>query len=68
MMDWLIIDDSQSECDPALVGGKAYNLWKLSHKYKLNVPPWFTVTSRLFAGFIQVKDTKVHSIIIIVMI
>ena len=53
-MDWLITDDKENECDSALVGGKAYNLWKLSHKYKLNVPPWFALTSRLFARFIQV--------------
>ena len=55
-MDRLIIDDKENECRPTLVGGKAYNLWILSHKYKLNVPPWFVVTSRLFAQFIQVYN------------
>ena len=53
-MDWLITDDKENECDPALVGGKAYNLWVLGYKYKLNVPPWFALTSRFFAQFIQV--------------
>ena len=56
-MDCLIIGDKENECDPVLVGGKAYNLWILSHKYKLNVPPWFTITSRFFARFIQVLSS-----------
>ena len=55
-MDRLIVDDKETECNPSLVGGKAYNLWILSHEYKLNVPPWFAVTSRLFAQFIQVLN------------
>lgn len=58
-MDQLIIDDKENECSPTLVGGKAYNLWILSHKYKLNVPPWFAVTSRLFAQFIQVHPSVI---------
>lgn len=48
------MDNKENDCSPALVGGKAYNLWILSHKYELNVPSWFAVTSHLFARFIQV--------------
>lgn len=53
-MERLVIDDKEDVCSPVLVGGKAYNLWLLSHKYKLNVPPWFAVTASLFMRFIQV--------------
>lgn len=48
------MDEKDEECESSLVGGKAFNLWLLSHRYKLNVPTWFVVTSQYFTQFVQV--------------
>ena len=49
------MDEKDEECESSLVGGKAYNLWLLSHRYKLNVPTWFVITSQYFTQFVQVR-------------
>jgi len=49
------VDEKDEECESSLVGGKAYNLWLLSHRYKLNVPTWFVITSQYFTQFVQVR-------------
>ena len=54
-MERLVVDEKDEECESLLVGGKAYNLWVLSHRYKLNVPAWFAITSRCFTQFVQVR-------------
>src|SRR5687767_7281455 len=41
-----------SELDPSLIGGKAFNLAKLTHAGLL-VPPWFCVTTVVFRDTFQ---------------
>ena len=50
----LIFDPSSDQCDHALVGGKARNLWLLGRQVQCSVPQWFCITTQAFTEFVQV--------------
>ena len=52
----LILDPSSQQCDHALVGGKARNLWLLGRRVQCSqVPQWFCITTNAFTKFIEVS-------------
>ena len=50
----LILDPSSKQCEHALVGGKARNLWLLGKQVQCRVPQWFCITTEAFTKFVEV--------------